>query len=237
MRSELIVLYVTAASIGFLHTLFGPDHYLPFIAMGRARRWSLAKTALITFACGLGHVMSSVILGIVGILLGVGVMRLEALEAVRGNLAGWALIGFGLAYSIWGLRRLLKNKPHKHFHIHGRSNDHVHTHTHTDEHTHVHYKNDKKKITPWLLFTIFILGPCEPLIPILMYPAAKKSITGLVGVTFIFSAVTIITMLGIVTILYSGVKVVSFGWLERYAHVLAGATICLCGVAIQFLGL
>ena len=217
MNNELVVLYVTAASIGFIHTVFGPDHYLPFIVMNRAKRWSLAKTGLITFLCGIGHIMSSVILGVVGIILGIGVMKLEAFEAFRGNLAGWALIAFGFAYFIWGLHRMLKNKPHRHLH------------THDEE--------GKKNITPWILFTIFILGPCEPLIPILMYPAAKNSLTGLVGVTVIFGAVTIMTMLGIVMISSLGINIVPLGRLQRYTHALAGGTICLCGVAIQFLGL
>ncbi len=213
MNNELMVLYVTAASIGFIHTVFGPDHYLPFIVMSRARRWSLAKTALVTFLCGLGHIASSVLLGMVGIMLGIAVMKLEALEAVRGNLAGWALIGFGFAYFVWGLHKMMKDK-HRHLDLAKDSN-----------------------ITPWILFTIFILGPCESLIPILMYPAAKNSIAGLLGVAFTFGAVTIMTMLGIVMIMSLGINLVPLGRLERYTHALAGAAICLCGVAIQFLGL
>lgn len=217
MNNELTALYITAASIGFIHTVFGPDHYLPFIVMARARKWSMAKTALITFLCGLGHIMSSVVLGIVGIVMGIGVMKLEAFEAFRGNLAGWALITFGFVYFVWGLHRILRNKPHTHLHV-------------EDE-------EGKKNITPWVLFTIFVLGPCEPLIPILMYPAAKNSVMGLVWVTAIFGSVTIMTMFTIVMISALGVNLIPLRRLERYTHALAGGTICLCGVAIQFLGL
>ena len=128
MSKELMALYITAASIGFIHTIFGPDHYLPFIVMGRARKWSFAKTSLITFLCGLGHILSSVILGIVGIIFGIAVMKLEAFEAVRGNLAGWVLLSFGFAYFIWGLHRALRNRPHRHLHIHGDLSDHAHMH-------------------------------------------------------------------------------------------------------------
>lgn len=235
--SELMALYITAASIGFLHTVFGPDHYLPFVMMSRARKWSLAKTGLITLLCGLGHIIGSVIIGIIGIILGIGVMRLEALEAIRTNWAGWALIGFGLAYLLWGLHRIVKNRPHRHLHIHRDLTGHAHIHGHTNEHAHVHDKDKKGEITPWVLFTIFVLGPCELLIPILMYPAAKKSIVGLIGVTAVFGAVTIITMLGMVMILSLGVNFVPFGRFERYSHALAGATIVLCGIAIEFLGI
>lgn len=236
MSKELIALYVTAASIGFIHTVFGPDHYLPFIVMSRARRWSLGKTGLITFLCGLGHIMSSVVLGIIGIIFGVAVMKLEAFEAVRGNLAGWTLIAFGFAYFVWGLHRILRNRPHRHLHLHGDLTEHVHTHQHMEGHAHVHAEG-KGNITPWILFTIFVLGPCEPLIPILMYPTAKQSIAGLVGVTATFGIVTVGTMLSIVAIASFGINILPLGRLERYTHALAGATICICGIAINFLGL
>ena len=92
-------------------------------------------------------------------------------------------------------------------------------------------------MAPRILFTIFILGPCEPLIPILMYPAAKNSIPGLLLVTGVFGSVTILTMLTIVIVSSWGLSFVRLGKLERYAHAIAGATICLSGLAIQFLGL
>ena len=65
MNDSIALLSVTAISIGFFHTLLGPDHYLPFIVLSQARNWSLKKTMIITFLCGLGHVLSSVILGLV----------------------------------------------------------------------------------------------------------------------------------------------------------------------------
>jgi len=235
MTNELRVLYLTAASIGFFHTLFGPDHYLPFIVMAKARKWSMAKTSVITLLCGVGHIASSVILGIIGVVLGIAVMKLEVFEAMRGNLAGWALMAFGFAYFIWGIHAALKNRPHKHLHIHGNSSDHAHSHVHTKEHAHVH--DEKGNITPWILFTVFVLGPCEPLIPILMYPAAKNSLSGLIGVTLTFGLTTMATMLTIVIIGFLGINIIPLGRLERYAHALAGGAILLCGVAINFLGL
>lgn len=235
MFGELKLLYLTAAAVALFHTILGPDHYIPFIVMAKARKWSLLKTCLITLSCGLGHIISSVVLGMIGLFLGFGVMKLETLETIRGNLAGWALIGFGLAYFFWGLRNIFKNKPHQHLHIHPNSSDHEHSHIHTKEHAHVH--DQKGRITPWILFTIFVLGPCEPLIPILMYPAAKNSLVGLIGVTVTFGLVTVITMLGVVIFASFGVNILKLGKLERYAHALAGLAILICGLAIHFLGL
>ena len=38
---QLSILMWTAAALGFLHTILGPDHYVPFVALRRARRWTL----------------------------------------------------------------------------------------------------------------------------------------------------------------------------------------------------
>jgi ABC-type nickel/cobalt efflux system permease component RcnA len=236
MSPEITLLSITAASIGLLHTVFGPDHYLPFIVMSRAGKWSMKKTALITFLCGLGHVLSSVVLGLVGVAIGIAVTKLEIIEGIRGDIAAWLLIGFGFAYFLWGLRRAFRRRPHTHAHVHDSNGLHRHEHTHFDEHTHVHHE-PKKNMTPWILFTIFVFGPCEPLIPILMYPAAQQSIPGMIFVAGTFSVITIATMLSVVMLASWGVSFAKFGRMERYTHALAGLTICLSGLAIQFLGL
>ncbi|MEK6732207.1 MAG: sulfite exporter TauE/SafE family protein [Candidatus Omnitrophota bacterium] len=233
----MITLYITAATIGFLHTVFGPDHYVPFIVMAKARKWPMAKTAILTFLCGLGHIMSSIIIGFIGIVFGIGVMKLKALESFRGNIAGWLLIIFGFTYFVWGLHKAFKNKPHKHLHSHMDDDDHAHIHSHEHEHAHIHDQEKKANITPWILFTIFVFGPCEPLIPLLMYPAAKNNIAGVFWVTAIFGAVTIATMFTIVMVSSIGVRLIPLGKFEKYTHAMAGGTILLCGIVVQFLGI
>lgn len=231
------VLVGTALSIGFFHTLFGPDHYVPFVAMAKSRSWSMAKTALITFLCGVGHVLSSVVLGFIGIALGVAVCKIEFIELFRGELAAWLLIAFGFTYFIWGLHRAIRNKPHTHIHAHNEEGLHEHAHGHSEEHSHLHEREKKANITPWVLFTIFVFGPCEPLIPLLMYPAAKGDIASVVMVAVVFSFATISTMLLLVYALSYGLFRLPIGRMERYSHALAGLAIFLCGGAVKFLGL
>jgi len=161
MSHETIILIITAVSIGFLHTLFGPDHYVPFIVMARARKWSYLKTIVVTLACGIGHVGSSVVLGLIGASLGVAVSKLEIFESTRGEMAGWALLTFGLVYFVWGVRRAIKNKPHTHAHLHSDGIAHTHKHKHTEEHAHVHEKAALAKPVPWALFVIFVLGAAD----------------------------------------------------------------------------
>jgi len=236
MSNEIAILAGTAASIGFVHTMLGPDHYLPFIVLARSRQWSGPKTAFVTFLCGIGHILGSIALGFAGIALGVAVFQLEAIESYRGEIAGWLLLGFGLAYFIWGVRRAIRSRPHEHAHAHEDAGAHLHSHGHTAEHTHVHIAKGRS-LTPWVLFIIFLFGPCEPLIPILMYPAAKSNMASVAMVASVFGVVTIATMLGMVMASYYGLSRLSFPSLERYMHALAGFTIFSSGAAIKFLGL
>jgi nickel/cobalt transporter (NicO) family protein len=238
MSTDITILLFTAASIGFLHTLTGPDHYLPFIVMSKARNWNTGKTLWITFLCGLGHVGSSVVIGILGIALGFGVKKLEIIESFRGNLAAWAFVAFGFIYFLWGLWKALKGKPHRHIHLHNDGSIHVYHHQHAEIPTHNHSHNEKPiNLTPWILFTVFVLGPCEPLIPLLMYPASKIHVGAIVIVAVIFSIITIATMMIIVALTMRGINFLPMKVLEKYMHALAGAAICLSGCAIVFLGL
>jgi nickel/cobalt transporter (NicO) family protein len=257
---EIWVLAGTAASLGLVHTIIGPDHYLPFIVIGRARNWTLRKTLVVSFFAGLGHILSSVVLGFVGIALGLAVARLEGVESTRGAVAAWLLIGFGFAYFVWGMRRAWRGRPHAHPHLHDHdepcvhphgpdlgvhdpAHEHIHQHAHAHthelaEHAHPHGENPKKaNITPWVLFTIFVFGPCEPLIPLVMYPAARHSMAGVVLVAAAFGLVTIATMLVIIAAASCGFRFVKLGRLERYSHALAGMMIFVSGLAVQFLGL
>ena len=236
MATNVSLLAITSFIIAFTHTILGPDHYLPFIVLSKARGWTLKKTTWITFLCGLGHILSSIVLGFIGLALGIAVFQLEVIEAFRGDIAAWLLIIFGFTYFIWGLRNMLKNKRHKHFHFHGDGTFHTHDHAHYREHAHVHAMNSKQ-ITSWVLSLIFVFGPCEPLIPLLMYPAAENNLFAVIVVTLIFGVTTIATMLAIVITSYYGLSNLSFFKLEKYVHVIAGSTIFLCGTAIKFLGL
>ncbi len=236
MSQELIILLITAVTLAFTHTIFGPDHYLPFIVIAKAKKWSPLKTAWITFLCGLGHVGSSLFIGILGVVFGVALLKLQFVESFRGNIAGWLLFCFGLMYFLWGLRKAWRNRPHSHVHLHEDGSKHEHIHSHEQAHIHVH-EGSEANLTPWVLFIIFVFGPCEVLIPLLMYPAAQASWYSMMMVAGVFSLATIGTMIAIVTLGVYGFSFVRFSFLERHSESIAGFSIMLCGLAIQFLGL
>ncbi len=244
MPDSISVLAVTALTIGLVHTAIGPDHYLPFIVLGKAEGWTLRKTVFWTAVCGLGHVASSILLGAIGIAVGWSVLGMESFEGVRGALAGWALIGFGALYFLWGLYKA-RTGGHSHVHVHTDGSVHAHAHDHKaparagheaaphDESPHVR----KHRRTMWTLFIIFALGPCEPLIPLLMAPASEHSVAGIALVTGAFTVATVGTMVAIVTLGAMGLQFVRIRPLERFSHALSGAAIAASGLAINFLGL
>ncbi len=239
--SSLATLAATAAVIGVVHTATGPDHYVPFVAMSKAGGWSRARTLTITLLCGVGHVGSSVVLGILGIALGLALGGLQWFEAIRGHFAGWLLLGFGLAYAAWGVHRAIRRRPHRHWHAHPGGVVHDHEHHHEAEHAHVHapvqapeqVKSTAQVMTPWILFTIFVFGPCEPLIPLVMVPAAEHSVWGVVVVTAIFGAATLVTMTTIVIASLAGLDRLNLKSLDRWSHATAGAALAACGLLIQ----
>lgn len=228
------MILAAAASVGFIHTALGPDHYIPFVAMSKARRWSLRKTMLITLLGGMAHVGSSIVLGLAGLIIGTAVFHLKSIESLRGDVGAWILIILGLAYGTWGVRKALSSKKHTHEHSHVLFS-HTHSHGHEGEHVHVH--GEKANITPWILITVFALGPCEPLIPLFIYPAAEGKLALASLIALSFCLVTIATMLTFVATLSAGIAKIRLDWLEPWSHALAGFAIFLCGAGIMTLGL
>jgi len=239
-ESSLTFLLATAMSIGFVHTLIGVDHSLPFIVLGRARGWSLPRVLAITAACGLAHVLSSVLIGTIGIGIGAGLQRLEIIEGFRGNVASWLMIGFGLCWASWAFIRARRGKSHSHGHAHDDGTVHEHGHDHQREHMHAHEQVSGRKLGVtafWSLFLIFAFGPCEALIPMLMFPAMEHAWGSVALVVLVFGLTTIGTMMAVVGVVYAGALRLSLDGFERHADVFAGLAIALSGAAIPLLGI
>lgn len=229
-------LLLTACFIGVTHTLMGPDHYLPFVALGKARKWSLRWTLLITFLCGVGHVAGSVALGAIGLAAGWSLGGLEAIESFRGEIAAWLLIILGLLYIAWALTRRGRSHSHTHWHAHADGDVHNHEHTHQADHAHPHPTGAgiRNTTTAWSLFIIFVLGPCEAFIPLLLFPAFQQNGQLAIATTVVFAVSTIATMMASVAFLSMGLRLFPANALSRHGHVLAGFTIFACGAAIHF---
>ena len=70
-------------------------------------------------------------------------------------------------------------------------------------------------ITLWIIFTIFVFGPREPLILLVMYPAAQHNWPGVITVSLIFSLTVIATILAVVFVTLRGLNLVPMQKFER----------------------
>jgi nickel/cobalt exporter len=226
-------LVLAAAVLGVVHTALGADHTLPFVMLGRARGWTVRRTLAVTAACGVGHVASSLALGLVGLSLGWGMGRIEAVDATRGSLAAWALVLFGGAYALWGVRRALRRGGGLVLHAHDGT---VHLHR-GGGHGHGHVPGASPSgASFWVLFLVFVLGPCEPLIPLFALPASVGEWRVALLAGAVFAAATLGTMLTLVGLAAAGAARLPLGPLERWSHALAGGVIAASGAAVLALG-
>jgi sulfite exporter TauE/SafE len=232
MDTTLTTLVLSAITISCLHTVSGPDHYLPFIVLSRSRKWSLAKTIWWTTICGLGHILSSVLLGLIGVLVGWQLSKLSMFQDIRGNVSGWCLLLFGAVYLVWGLRSAYLNKPHKHFEVYNDEDIYVYEHKHGE----VVAPQSRVKITPWILFVIFVMGPSEPLVPLLFYSGVRRSPLEIIVLITVFAIFTVLTMLVMVLLGRYGYSFFKTDKLERYVHAIGGAVVTICGIGMVFLG-
>jgi len=104
----LPALVATAAAVGVGHTLAGPDHYLPIVAVARSAGWSPRRALLFTALAGLLHCAASAIVAL-GALWLADAATLAGLQQWRGSAAGWAMVGVGAALLVaaWRCQRAL----------------------------------------------------------------------------------------------------------------------------------
>lgn len=213
-ESLFVTLAVAAASVGTLHAL-APDHWVPIAAVSRARGWSLGRTARVALLCGFGHVTVSALLGVAALISGVA--ALQAIGARLASVAWVLMIGFGLAYALWGARHVIARRLHGHDHAHF---DHVH---------------DPSTMSTWSLFAIYCADPCIAVIAI-MFAATPLSIPATLAIVAVYELVTMGTMLALVLLARAGAGVLRGRWLDRYGDSAAGGMIVATGVAVALLG-
>src|SRR5581483_8926346 len=119
------------------------------------------------------------------------------------------LIGFGVAYAMWGLRRTVARHSHRH-----GDRDHHHHHHH-DHH---------RASTAWTLFLLFSADPCVAVIP-LLFAAAPLGWMSALLVVAAYEIATIATMVLLVLPTRAAVPNVTGAWADRWGDALAGVVV------------
>jgi len=106
-------LMVATFTLAATHTV-SPDHWFPFIMVGRANKWKLSWVLLLALLAGIGHVGTSVAIGLIGVFAEKGMSKsvAEFLE----NATPLLLIIFGFGYAGYAF---YKQRVGAHGHAHG----------------------------------------------------------------------------------------------------------------------
>ncbi|MBI4369986.1 MAG: hypothetical protein HY547_07135 [Elusimicrobia bacterium] len=216
------VIVASAAWLAFLHAM-APDHWVPFVALGKASHWSRKHLLGVTFLAGLGHVSSSLAIGLVGVALGRGLSDLQQIDIDRAAMAQYLLIGFGAAYMAWGIKHARHGVDHEHLTV--------------DNFSQAAKLSMSRRF--WTLFAVMVFGPCEPMIP-LIFLAWTKSLGVVLLTVAVFCVITIAMVMTQSLLAYEGAGIFwskHEGLLARHSHTIAGATIVVVGLMVILFGL
>ena len=95
------------------HTV-SPDHWFPFVMVGRANKWKTSWVLALATLAGLGHVLTSVAIGLVGVFAEAGLSK--DIAQFFENATPMLLIIFGFGYAAYAF---YKQRVGAHGHSHG----------------------------------------------------------------------------------------------------------------------
>jgi nickel/cobalt exporter len=232
LSATAYVLLATAGGTALLHT-FIPDHWLPFVLIGRARGWSARTTMLVSGLSALVHVLLSIALGLIALRIGMSAAEAIGESMHRGGAV--LLVLFGLAYAGWAWSK------GGHFHpggalLHRRERDQAcdgsEGHANPE---HLHYHADEGMIRGrpgWsALWLALIVGanPCILVLPVMLATVGKGRIVFWM-VVLAYALPTVI-----LTVALSAFGVRGSRWLRvpvaaKYMEAASGLLIALLGL-------
>ncbi|XP_008806613.2 uncharacterized protein LOC103719243 [Phoenix dactylifera] len=152
------------ATVSLLHS-FIPTHWLPFSIVGRAQKWTLSRTLLVTAFGAVLHVISTSLLGMTAITMANTIAGEETVH----RLASLLLILLGGSYVL--LFALGKG-------------GHSHAHNHSME-----------KMAVAGLILVPALSPCATTLPVFLAVGNSSSMMILAIIVLLFSTTTVMTSL------------------------------------------
>ena len=220
----LTTIALTGFTVAFFHAAL-PTHWLPFVAAGRAQRWTRAKTLAVTAFAGTGHVFATALLGL--LLTAFGVVLSAKIGVWLPRMAGLLLICLGTFY----LTRQLSGHGHSHTHLHGHNaaqHHKQHSHLHAP---HIPRSHSSDRFVILSLFALLTFSPCEGFLPIYV-SGIRFGWSGFALLTLILSIGTVAGMLVFTALTLAGFRNIRTAWLERWESGVIGLLLMLIGVLV-----
>lgn len=205
----MILLAVSAAAIGFFHSLM-PGHWLPVVLLAKSRKWAAGTVLLGAITAALGHVIMSILLG--GISIYIGSHFLASQEEVIERYSSLILVLFGLGFAALAYFR--------------HSSCHGHTH---------HGPNPAGRRAPF--FFLFSLGlfPCVAVLPVFITASVRGSMATVLSMAA-FSIGVVSSLMSSSLLASRGLAKLDHPLLEHYGDVATGLGVVLVGLILFWVG-
>ncbi len=213
MSLDTATFLMSAGLISVVHGLL-PNHWLPFVLVGRTQGWKTKTLMSVLVAAGAAHtaVAGAVALG----LLLAGVAVREWVEPAAHVLPGVILVAAGLFFVV------LDRLPGRHHHH--------------DLHE-AHRTGMPDSAAAVTLILSLALSPCEAMIPVFLSAVPRGDPVLLLGMVVLSGVATVMTMAVLALAAWRGARRLDFG---RFAHLersLVGLLLVGLGMASAAVGL
>lgn len=189
----------------FLHAAL-PTHWLPFVLVSRAQKWSTGRTLGVTLLAGLGHVGLTIVLGVAVVAAGL------VAEPHLGGYFHWIIGGLMAAFGLFYLLR----GHHKHAKLDGTRK----------------FASDKAAITA--LVVLLTLSPCEVFLPYYL-AGMEHGVSGFLILSAVLLAATSTGMVLFTSLSLAGFNRLGLHRLEQFEEIILGVALIAIGAAVAFL--
>lgn len=211
--TSLLPFILTGLTVSILHASI-PTHWLPFVLAGRAQKWSYKRTLSVLFVAGMGHVLTTSLIGAGVVWFGLHLH--ERFEHSLVIVASLIVFSFGL----YNVVQYFRGYRHSHC-------DHHHPHEHD------YSKNAKDGWAILSLLLLLTLSPCHAFIPIYI-SAWSTGWTGFYILTLTLGLGTLLSMMVFTTLAYLGMRQLRLQWLEEHEKLIAGVLLILLSFLVYY---
>ena len=222
MTSPLFAsILATGFTVAFLHGAM-PNHWLPFVLVGRRQGWSAAKAIAVTALAGVGHVLTTMLLGL--LVVASGLAFGDRLGPVLPFIAGGLLIALGIYY----LARSGSGGGHLHLPFVGRLAP-AYGALGAEAPAAV---PDRTAVLG--LFVFLTLSPCEAFLPVYL-SGLRYGWQGFGVLSLVLGGGAVLSMAGLTALSLAGARWLGLKSTERYEGLILGGALCLLGVLVMVL--
>lgn len=193
----------------FLHAAL-PTHWLPFVLVGRAQRWSLGRVMAVAVTAGLAHIASTALVG--SLIVAAGLALNAWIGGLLPHLSAALLFVFGAFY----LARASLQKPI----------------TATGPEADVPEPAVSDRAAFWGLVLMMAVTPGEVLLPIYL-SSATEGVMALALLTLSFAAGTVLGMTLLAALASAGYSILRLERWARYEGAILGVALILIGLLVM----